>query len=341
MELIDKLEADAGLNPNQEYKLGVLLTAKHMYPEAADRFRALVRLQPQSWQSKFDLAIAQVNENQLHEAIATLQPLVAERAGDARPFTLLGALYEATGELPKALGAYATAVRDDPESPDRYLDYTRLLMDLDRYGEAARIVARGMKDTPDTYALHLRMGSIDMIQGQFAEARGSFEKSIAEHPEIALGYIALAQGYVRDGKDAEAATVLASARKKLPPNAMLEYLYGLVLSHLSQPAKAVAALQKSIALDSKVAESHYELGRLYLGQGKVQQAREEFERVLILAPQHANAHYQLSRIYARLGEMKKSREMAAQTQGLLQKQRQAALEVQKQRLGSFQAGPAK
>jgi len=340
-KLIDKLEADGRLNASQEYKLGVLLTTKQMYPEAADRFRVLVRLQPQSWQSKFDLAIALVNENRLHEAIATLQPLVAERADDARPFTLLGALYEATGELPKALDAYAAAVRDDPESPDRYLDYTRLLMDLDRYGEAARIVARGMKDTPDTYALHLRMGSIDLTQGQYAEARESFEKAIAEHPEITLGYIALAQGYMRDGKDQEAATVLASARKKLPPNAMLEYLYGLVLSHLSQPREAVAALQRSIALDSKIAESHYELGKLYLGQGDVQPARKEFEQVLTLAPQHANAHYQLSRIYSRLGEMKKSREMAAQTQALLKKQRLAALEAQKQRLGSFQAGSAK
>lgn len=339
-ELIHSLEAGGKLGPGEEYKLGVLLTSKRMYPEAADRFRALVRLQPDSWQSKFDLAIALVNDNQLQEAILTLRPLASQEIGDARPLALLGALYEATNELPKALDAYAAAVRVDPEDPNTYLDYTRLLMDLDRYGEAARIVQQGMKDTPDSYALYLRMGSIEMTQGQYAVARASFEKAIAQHPEIALGYIALAEGYMRDGKDQQAANVLSAARKKLPPDAMLEYLYGLTLSHLNRAQDAVAVLKHSIALNSKVAESHYELGKLYLQMGNEQAARIEFEQVLAIAPEHANAHFQLSRIYAHLGEMKKSKEMAAETQALLQKQRQAALQEQKKRLGSFRAEPA-
>lgn len=335
--LLPKLDGDSSLNVSQEYKLGVLLTADHMYPEAVERFRKIVVMQPDSWQSKFDLAVALVNQDQLQRAIATLEPLVAERTRDARPFTLLGALYEATGDLPKALTAYAAAVREDPKNPDRYLDYTRLLMDLDRYGEAARMIARGMKDTPDTYALKLRMGAIELTQGRYAEARQSFQQAIEAHPDITLGYIALAQGYMRDGKDKEAAQVLAGARTKLPPDAMLEYLYGLVLTHLSQTGEAVEAFRRSIALNSKVAESHYELGKLYFGAGNLQGARVQFEDVLAIAPDHANARYQLSRIYARLGETEKSKEMVAQTQALLKKQRQAALDLQKKRLGSFQA----
>lgn len=338
--LLSKLDEGSSLNVSQEYKLGVLLTADKMYPEAVERFRKIVVMQPESWQSKFDLAIALVNQGELQEAIATLQPLIAEHTGDARPFTLLGALYEAAGDLPKALTAYAAAVREDPKSPDRYLDYTRLLMDLDRYGEAARIIERGMKDTPDTYALKMRMGAIEMTQGQYVEARQSFQQAIAAHPEIALGYIALAQGYMRDGKDKDAAEVLAGARAKLAPDAMLEYLYGLVLTHLSQNGDAVKAFQRSIALNPKVAESHYELGKLYLGMGNLAGARAQFEDVLTIAPDHANAHYQLSRIYARLGETAKSNEMAAETQALLKKQREAALEMQKKRLGSFSAPAA-
>ncbi|MBV8277418.1 MAG: tetratricopeptide repeat protein [Verrucomicrobia bacterium] len=65
---------------------------------------------------------------------------------------MLGAAYEARGVYPKALKSYASAVRNDPDNPDLYLGYTRLLMDLDRYGEAAYIVQQGMKSAPDTYA---------------------------------------------------------------------------------------------------------------------------------------------------------------------------------------------
>jgi tetratricopeptide (TPR) repeat protein len=118
---------------------------------------------------------------------------------------------------------------------------------------------------------------------------------------------------------------------------MLEYLYGLVLSHLSKTDEAIAACKRSVALNPDMSESHYELGRLYFESGLILPAKGEFERVLLLAPQHANAHYQLSRVYARLGDNADSRAMAEQTRQLLQKQREEALEAQKTRFGGFQA----
>jgi tetratricopeptide (TPR) repeat protein len=339
-ELISNLESGPGLNVEQEYRLGILLAEKEMYPAAVERFRRIVQRQPASWTGKFDLAVALIDANELPEAIAVLEPLTSERSSDARLFTLLGAAYEATGDYPEALKAYASAVRNDPDNSDLYLDYTRLLMDLDRYGEAAQIVQQGMKNAPDAYALNLRLGSIDMTLGQYDQARQLFQKAIDQHPDIALGYVALAQAYMRDGKDADAAKLLADVRGKLPPDAMLEYMYGLALSHLSQNDEAVSAFRRSVALDPKVAESHYELGKLYFQLGQIPQAREEFQRVIAIAPDHANAHYQLSRVYARLGETANSREMAAETQVLLQRQRGTALQAQKARLGDFQAPQA-
>ena len=337
VKLISGLENGPGLDVEQEYRLGVLLAQKKMYSDAIERFRRIVQMQPSSWTGKFDLAVALIDANELPEAIAVLEPLTGERSNDPRLFTLLGAAYEANGDYPKALKAYASAVRNDPDNSDLYLDYTRLLMDLDRYGEAAQIVQQGMKNAPDAYALDLRLGSIDMTLGQYDQARQLFQKAIDQHPDITLGYVALAQAYMRDGKDADAAKLLADTLGKLPPDAMFEYIYGLALSHLSQNDEAIAAFQRSVALDPNVAESHYELGKLYFQVGQIPQAREQYERVLALAPEHANAHYQLSRVYARLGETTKSREMAAETQVLLQKQRDVAFQAQKARLGDFQA----
>ena len=336
-ELISKLESGPGLNVEEEYRLGVLLAERKMYPAAVARFRRIVEVQPASWTAKFDLAVALIDANELPEAIGVLEPLATERSNDAKLFTLLGAAYEATGDYPRALKAYASAVQNDPDNSDLYLDYTRLLMDLDRYGEAAQIVQQGIKNAQDAYALNLRLGSIDMTLGQYDHARQLFQKAINEHPDIALGYVALAQAYMRDGKDADAAKLLADVRGKLPPDAMVEYFYGLALSHLSQNDKAIAALQRSVQLDPKVAESHYELGKLYFQLEQIPQARGEFECVLAIAPDHANAHYQLSRVYARLGETSKSKEMAAETQALLARQREAALQAQRARLGGFQA----
>jgi tetratricopeptide (TPR) repeat protein len=340
LSIIGDMEKRSTLNIGQEYKLAVLLSGQRMYPEAVDRFKQIVQMQPDFWGSRYDLSIALVNADRPAEAVAILQPLSEKHPADPNILTLLGLAYEATGNTSKALDSYEAAVRAEPENPDRYLDYTRLLMDLDRYDVAAQIVQRGMNDTPDAYGLSVRLGSIQMIQGRYDEARESFQKAIETHPEIALGHVAFAQSYMRQGHDQEASQVLAASRKIVSPDAMLEYIYGLVLSHLSKPEEASAAFKRSVALNPELAEPHDELGKLYYQSGQIQPAKIEFERVLELDPQQANAHFQLSRIYARLGDPAKSNEMAKETQLLLQKQREEGLRAQAARMSAFQAKAA-
>jgi tetratricopeptide (TPR) repeat protein len=338
--LIADMEQRSALDISQEYKLAVLLSEHRMYPEAVDRFRRIVQMQPDFWGSQYDLSIALINAERPEEAVAILQPLSLKRPADANIQTLLGLAYETAGNSPKALDSYEAAVRAEPENPDRYLDYTRLLMDLDRYDVAAQVVQQGMKDTPDAYGLNVRLGSIKMIQGRYDEARQSFQEAVQTHPEIALGHIALAQSYMRQGRDQEAGQVLAASRKVVPPDAMLEYIYGLVLTRLSQPEEATVAFKRSVALNPELAEPHDELGKLYYQSGLIQPAKIEFERVLEHDPQQANAHFQLSRIYARLGDPAKSNEMAKETQLLLQKQREEGLRDQAARMSGFQAKAA-
>jgi protein O-GlcNAc transferase len=337
LAIIGDMEQHSALTIDQEYKLGILLSELKMYPEAVDRFTRIVQLQPESWSSKYDLSVVLIDANRSAEAATILQQLALTRANDPSLLTLLGLAYEGAGDPPKALNSYEAAVRADPENPDRYLDYTRLLMDLNRYDVATQIVQQGMKNTPDAYALNVRMGSIQAVQGEYDEARQSFQKAIQMHPEIALGYFALAQSYMRQGRDQEACQVLAAARKIVQPDAMLEYIYGLVLSHLSQTEEATAAFKRSIVLNPELAEPHDELGNLYFHSGLIQSARNEFEHVIELAPQQVNAHYQLSMIYARLGDSAKSKQMADETQQLLQQQREERLKAQAARMRGFQS----
>lgn len=328
---ISELEARNMLGVSQEYSLGVLLTEHHMYSQALERFERIVRMERPSFADKFNLAVALINADELQQAIKVLQPLTKDHPDDPQPFSLLGSLYEATGSDSKALSAYAAAVRLDPSSADRYLAYTRLLMELDRYGEAAKVLNQGMKKTPEPYALNLRLGAVEMAQGQLSQARLSFRRAILENPVIPLGYYGLAESYIRQGRDMAASVVLSSALRKLPPSSNLEYLYGLTLLHMSKTREAVTAFEKSVALNPRAEASHYELGTLYSRAGNFQQARAEFEQTLKIAPNSIRSLYQLSRIYQRLGDSDKAKEIALQIHQLLQRRSEVELQIQKAR----------
>ena len=341
-EALDLIQAAAErqFTPSEDYELAVLLSAKQLNPEAVKRFEQVLAADPKSWTAQYDLAIAEINAGQSDKAVLILQPLAQQQPANPAVLSFLGSAYESTNELPKALDAYQKAVQADPQNPDRYLDYTRLLMDLDRTDEATKVIEQGMTgttSTEDDYALNLRLGVLRLKQARFEEARSAFNQAIALHPDLAVGYVALAQSFMQQGNDEKAMEPLLQARTVAPTDATLEYYVGLISLRLGKVSEAEAALKNSIMLRPDVVESHYQLGKLYTQTDRLAQAKSEFERVIALAPTNSNAHYQLSKLYAKLGETQKAAEMADETKRLMQTQREAALTKQKSRLSAFQA----
>lgn len=333
--LIAKGEQKSSFTTEQEYQLALLLATNQNFAAATDRFRQIVKMEPESWSAKEDLAISLLGDNQQQQAIPVLEELAQQRPSDAKILALLGSAYELAGEKQNALDAYRKSVAADPENQDRYLDYARLLMDMDRYAEAAQVVQSGIAHTSDPYALSIRQGSIQMLQGNYEGAQATFQSAIAQHPEIGLGYYALAQCDLKNGRAPNAEAVLVEARAKVPADAKIDYLYGVVLSQRGKTDEAIAALKQSIALDGHAAESHYEMGKLLAEKGQLQIAKTEFEQAISIAPEHANAFYQLSKIYARLGDKASADKMARHTQDLLAQARSNAMQQQKAMLSDM------
>ncbi len=341
--LIQDMVIRSQLTDAQNYELAVLMSSLHLYLQAVERFQYALAAQPQSWVVQYNLAIAWLNAGKPERAIPLFNAVAQAQPANAAVLTSLGSAYEAADELPQALDAYKQAVAADPQNPDCYLDYTRLLMELDRYDEATRVVEQGIQGIhvpEEEYALDIRLGVLKLKQGQYEQACAAFNKAIKLHPEIVLGYVALAQTYMQQGKDEDALQPLLQARASLPQDATLEYYTGLLLMRVGRKAEGETALKNSIRLREQEPEPHYELGKYYAEQNQLEPARREFERVIALDPNNGKARYQLSRIYSRLGEKDKAAQMADAAKRLLQTQQDAALATQKAHSNQFQAPAA-
>jgi tetratricopeptide (TPR) repeat protein len=252
----------------------------------------------------------------------------------------LGSALEMQEKMPEALEAYRDAAIADPSNPDRTLDYTRLLMDMDRYDEAIEFIQSGMAESAATSPLKLRLGAVEMMKGDYAAARDAFHAALAENPELDAAYVGLAQTYSREGNDAQAIQILESARDKRPGQYLLEYYVGLLASRLGREDEAVAALERAAQLQPKSPDPSFELGKLYGSKQDWTRARQAFEHVIQLNPDFAPAHYQLSQVYAHLGLHAAAAQEAQQTHTLVDAQRGDALRKQRERAGSFQPQPA-
>ena len=335
MSRLDHFEQTNALSSAKEYEIAILLSGHAFYHQAVRCFRRIASLDP-TWENRYNLSLALLYDSQSAEASTLLAALHTERPANAEVLTFLGSAFEMQQKMPESLEAYRAAVAADPSNPDRMLDYTRLLMDLDRYDEAILAVQSGMGETSATAPLELRLGAVEMVKGDYALARDAFKVVLATNPELDAAYVGLAQTYARQANDAEAIRILEAARARFPGHYPLEYYFGLLASRSGREQEAVVALEKAAQLEPRSIDPFYELGRLYAVQEDWPRARKALEHVVELKPQFQPAHYQLSRVYAHLGLNSKAKQEADETHALVDAQRDEALRKQREREASFQ-----
>ena len=332
---IKNMEAANQLTPVREYVIAVLLSRNAFYRQAVGCFQRIALLDP-TWESRYNLALALLYDGEFAEASKQLSTLHSERPSNADALMFLGSAFEMQEKMPEALEAYRSAAIADPSNPDRTLDYTRLLMDMDRYDEAIQFIQSATTETASSSPVKLRLGAVEMIKGDYTAARDAFNAALADNPELDAGYVGLAQTYARQGNDTEAFRILEAARSKSPGRYLLEYYFGLLASRLGREDEAIVGLKRAAQLESRSPDPSFELGKIYASKQDWPDARRAFEHAIELNPQFVPAHYQLSQVYAHLGLHAESQREGGQTKNLVNAQREEILRKQRERAGSFQ-----
>jgi tetratricopeptide (TPR) repeat protein len=333
--LIERMEKANQLSAAEEYSIAASLSRNGHTHESAHCFRRITLLDP-SWESRYNLALALLYDGQYVEASTQLAALHTERPASADTLMFLGSAFELQNKMPEALKAYQAAFAADPSNPDRMLDYTRLLMDTDRYDEAIQAVQTGIGVSYAKAPLQLRLGAVEMLKANYPAAREAFQEALAADPQLDAAYVGLAQTYARQANDAEAIRILEAARTKRPDSYSLEYYFGLLASRLGREQEAITALERAGQLEPKSFDPFYELGKLYMSQQDWPRARQALEYVVGLNPKFQPAHYQLSHVYGHLGLKAKAAEEEQRTRMLVDSQRDEAVRKQRERAVSFQ-----
>jgi tetratricopeptide (TPR) repeat protein len=180
-------------------------------------------------------------------------------------------------------------------------------------------------------------------------SRGRYEESIKAlltaadlNPKDPRCYLFLSKAYLSSPNQADEVIQRFRRYAELEPdNALAQYYYAVSLwkgkrseaSSINYPL-VESLLQKSIALDGKLAEAHLQLGILYADQHEYAKSLPEYTRALELNPNLPDAHYRLGQYYVHAGQ-KDHAQQEFQTFQQLQAHHQAEVDKERAEVQQF------
>ena len=245
-------------NPQAYYYLGRLALEDKKPVEAADYFGRALVLTPDFESGYYYLALAQIEENQISQALTTLDKA-------RQKFSPSFALEFYTGLAFSRQKAYAEALQ---------------------HFVSAEVIAKASDPKMLDEGFYFQVGAACERKGDYAQAEQYFQKSLQLAPESAEAMNYLGYMWAEHGLKLEKAhELIEKAVKAEPKNAAFLDSMAWVLFKQNQAKEALPYALKSAELSEQPDATVYDhLGDIYAALKQTEKAREAWHKSLSLEP---------------------------------------------------------
>ena len=224
--------------------------------------------------------------------------------------TILGQAYAARRDWQNAEVHLAAAVASSPYDEDTHFRLAQMHLLHQDFSKAVEVLMNARRVFDKSPQIELALGVAYYGLRRFPEAVGQFLTTIRLAPNVPQPYAFLSRILEHAGGRLDEATQAFANYNSGHPNDAMGYLwYSKALTTQLPPSGDTQAvdvafelLKKSLTLDAKVAEAHYQLGCLLERKSSYVEAALELEKSIALNPKEPGAHFHLSRVYDRMGK---------------------------------------
>lgn len=294
-------------NPEGVFLGGQLASDEQDYATAETLFLSIRQTYPDPSRLAYGLALAQYRDNRFEQSQETLLDLIHAGRETTDLHNLLGWCYRRQGNYDESVAAFERAINLDPQKEANYVDLGLVLIGLRRYAAADAVAEKAAEALQTSSRVFELKGAAEILLQDYTNAERSYSKAAELNPDSAEANLGLAQSQWAAGKLDEAIATFEEGLKHFPRDALHYQEYGRALlryaesNDASAEVRAVAMLNKAIALDGSLSEPHYLLGNLALRKGRAEESFQQLEQASRLDPQKGKIHFALSRVYRRLG----------------------------------------
>ncbi|MCA9546180.1 MAG: tetratricopeptide repeat protein, partial [Myxococcales bacterium] len=205
--------------------------------------------------------------------------------------------------------AYEKALSLDAGYQQARLRIADLLVRKAKVREAIEYIEEGIRKNPNSAALLVGLGQMQIRLGvagrqrqYFEEAKATFEKALKVDPTSQLARLALARALVRLDQPKPALKLLEELAVHPDVHEDLSYDLAGARAELGDHAGAIEDYERALVLRKDDPEVLVGLAEAFINKGDPERAREPLERALKSAPDLAKAHYLAGRVELAAGK---------------------------------------
>jgi tetratricopeptide (TPR) repeat protein len=245
------------------------------FGDAEQSARRAIDSVPEARRDRMRVLLAEIllRDGRTPDAVQILDDLVARDATNTLALLSLGNLYNRLGNTQRAAEYFEKVLLIDPGNDDATRFLLQAHLTQRDYAGVAR-VARGIPEGSSIKGLGYYFEALSLLQAQPPDNRGALallERSLQAStptPQVltTFGYVLL-----KEQRAPEAAEHLGKAVELAPDSVDALSLLAIAAAQVGRPQLAVGPLERALA-DTESAELSHLLSRLYLLQGRVNEA---------------------------------------------------------------------
>jgi tetratricopeptide (TPR) repeat protein len=312
-------------NAQAHANLGVIAYSEKDYAQAAEEFRAALKLRPTLWNAEALLGMSELRLGHRQQAKTRLERSFRHVQDVKLQFEAgidLISLDYRGHELPRALEILQVLESANPSDPNllytEYRTYTEL---------AARSLVTLSQVAPESAQFHRILAQTQQNQDDFSGAITQYRKALELDPAMPGLHFELGQAILANSTDEaarrEAEKEFLLALTEDPTDANSQYMLGEIEWMRAKPDQALIHYAEAVRVEPDFVDAHIALGRALTTLGRPQEALQQQSEAVHLDPRNEAAHYRLAQAYRNLGR----REDAERELAMFRKLRDSRLSV--------------
>jgi tetratricopeptide (TPR) repeat protein len=180
-------------------------------------------------------------------------------------------------------GTSRKRIVQDPAAVElnNYLAEAQAALDKKDYETAAKNFQAYLDKKPDDAAVHFQLGYSFTALQKLDDAKVQYQKAIELNPKMSEAYLNLGLTLL-DSDPAGAIAPLQKAVDLLPNNGRAKFALGAAYERAGKVPEAIAQYQEAEKIDPKDFDTHFALGHLLLGAKRPAEAEAEFRAALAI-----------------------------------------------------------